>query len=63
MDIEVFEMSDIFEYKVADGRSTPKTRRKIERKHIRKHKPKLNKSRGGGRQKTKKEVITESALN
>ena len=37
-----------FEFKVADGRSTSKTRRQHEEKKIDHHKPKMNKRRGGG---------------
>lgn len=36
-----------FEYKVADGRSTSKTRREHERQKIKEHNPTLNKSIGG----------------
>lgn len=36
------------EWKKADGRSTPKTRREHERVKINKHKPRLNKRSGGG---------------
>ncbi len=36
-----------FEYKVADGRSTSKTRRSHEQKKIEQHKPTQNKSKGG----------------
>ena len=35
------------QYKVADGRSTSKTRREHERKKIAQHKPRFNKSSGG----------------
>ena len=35
------------EYKVADGRSTSRTRREHERQKIEQHKPVLNKSKGG----------------
>lgn len=35
------------EYKVADGRSTSRTRRQYEKKKIARHKPALNRSRGG----------------
>lgn len=35
------------EYKVADGRSTSRSRREHERKKIARHKPTLNRSRGG----------------
>ena len=47
-------MGDIFEYKVADGRSTYRTRRKVEKKKIAKYKPRLNKSKGGEGNKPKK---------
>lgn len=40
-------MGYTYEYKVADGRSTSKTRRKHEQKKIAQHKPPLNKSKGG----------------
>lgn len=36
-----------FEYKIADGRSTSKTRREHERIKIAQHNPSLNKSKGG----------------
>lgn len=36
-----------FEYQVADGRSTSRTRREHEREKIRQHQPLLNKSKGG----------------
>ena len=35
------------EYKVADGRSTSRTRREHEQRSIAKHKPLLNRSKGG----------------
>lgn len=48
-------MGYTFEYKVADKRSTSKTRRKHEQKKIEQHNPKLNKSKGGeGRPANKK---------
>ena len=37
-----------FEFKVADGRSTSRTRRQHERSKIDRHKPRLNQRRGGG---------------
>ena len=37
-----------FEYKVADGRSTSRTRRQHERSKIEQHEPRLNRRRGGG---------------
>lgn len=40
-------MSYTFEYKVADGRSTTKTRREHEQVKIKQHQPPLNKSKGG----------------
>ena len=40
-------MAYTFEYKVADGRSTIRTRREHERKKIKQHNPVLNKSKGG----------------
>ncbi|MGM9554646.1 MAG: GIY-YIG nuclease family protein [Faecousia sp.] len=36
-----------FEYKIADGRSTSKTRRAHEQEKIAQHQPSLNKSKGG----------------
>lgn len=36
-----------FEYQVADGRSTSRTRREHEREKIKQHQPILNKSKGG----------------
>ena len=39
--------SNTIEYKVADGRSSSRTRREHEQKSIAKHKPTLNKSKGG----------------
>ena len=36
-----------FEYQVADGRSTSRTRREHERAKIKQHQPPLNKSKGG----------------
>lgn len=36
-----------FEYQVADGRSTSRTRREHERAKIKQHQPSLNKSKGG----------------
>ncbi len=47
-------MGDTFEYKVADQRSTSKTRREIERRKIAKHKPRLNKSKGGEGRRARK---------
>lgn len=44
----------IFEYKVADGRSTSKTRRVHEKQKIEQHKPSLNKSKGGEGRKSSK---------
>lgn len=41
------EDADVFEYKVADGRSTSNTRRSHERQKIKQHNPALNKSKGG----------------
>ena len=41
------------EWKVADGRSSSKTRRKHEQDSINKHNPKLNKRQGGGGRKAK----------
>lgn len=38
---------DTLEYKVADGRSTSKTRRLHERMKIKQHAPELNRSKGG----------------
>lgn len=38
---------DTIEYKVADGRSSSRTRREHEQQTIAKHQPVLNKSRGG----------------
>lgn len=35
------------EFKIADGRSTSRTRREHEREKIKQHQPPLNKSRGG----------------
>ena len=43
-----------FEYKVADGRSTSKTRREHEKQKIEQHKPSLNKSKGGEGRKASK---------
>lgn len=40
-------MGYTFEYKEADGRATSNTRRKHEQEKIKKHNPKLNKSKGG----------------
>ena len=46
--------SRTIEYKVADGRSTSKTRREHEREKIAEHSPDLNKSKGGeGRRSSK----------
>ena len=39
--------SNTIEYKVADGRSSSRTRREHEQKSIAKHKPTVNKSKGG----------------
>lgn len=39
--------SDTIEFKVADGRSSSRTRREHEQQSIAKHCPELNKSRGG----------------
>lgn len=36
-----------FEFQIADGRSTSRTRREHERKKIAEHQPELNKSKGG----------------
>ena len=41
------------EYKVADGRSTSKTRREHENRKINQHRPKYNKRKGGGGRKGK----------
>lgn len=41
------EGRNTIEYKVADGRSTSRTRREHEQQSIAKHQPTLNKSRGG----------------
>lgn len=43
-----------FEYKVADGRATSKTRREHEREKIKQHNPALNKSIGGEGRPAKK---------
>lgn len=40
-------MAFTFEYQVADGRTTSKTRRIHERDKIKQHNPVLNKSKGG----------------
>lgn len=47
-------MAYTFEYKVADGRATCKTRREHERKKIKQHNPVLNKSKGGEGRPAKK---------
>ncbi len=47
-------MAYTFEYKVADGRSTSKTRREHEQEKIKQHDPALNKSRGGEGRPAKK---------
>lgn len=48
-------MGDTFEYKIADRRSTSRTRREHEQEKIVQHKPALNKSIGGeGRIASKK---------
>ena len=41
------------QYKLADGRSTSRTRRIHEKKKIDQHKPRFNKKRGGGGRKAK----------
>lgn len=48
-------MCDIFEYKIADGRYSYKSRRIREQEKIAKHKPTHNRSKGGeGRKPTRK---------
>ncbi len=47
------KQGEAFIYKVADGRSTSKTRRKHERKKINKHKPHRNSSKGGEGRKSR----------
>lgn len=47
-------MGYIFEYQVADGRATTKTRGEHERKKIKQHSPALNKTKGGEGRPTKK---------
>ena len=42
-----FTDTSVFEYKIADGRSNSKTRRIHEQQKIKRHKPQLNKSKGG----------------
>lgn len=45
-----------FEFQIADGRSTSRTRREHEREKIAQHKPELNRSKGGeGRPAGKKQ--------
>lgn len=45
--LQVGSNAGTFEFQVADGRSTSRTRREHERKKIAKHQPELNKSKGG----------------
>ena len=45
--LSVGESAGSFEFQVADGRSTSRTRREHEREKIAKHQPELNKSKGG----------------
>ena len=45
--LSVGENAGTFEFQVADGRSTSRTRREHEREKIVKHHPELNKSKGG----------------
>ena len=47
-------MGEKFVYKVADGMSTSDTRRKVQKKHIQKHQPVRNKSKGGEGAKQRK---------
>ena len=47
-DLLVSSDSHHFEWKAADGRSTSRTRRELEKRQIDRHQPRLNRRQGGG---------------